>query len=73
MIDPPPGFANPFKTGSYQSTNGPIFREASTYEAMIRAYLSVGKRNYALDLIERCRQRAYPLALISKLERLIAI
>ena len=48
-----------------------VQREPSTYEAMIRAELSHGNRDRAIQLAERMEMRAYPPALVIRARSLI--
>ena len=43
-----------------------VFREPSTYEAMIRAELLHGNTRQALAVLERMKARAFPAALIGR-------
>lgn len=50
--------------------NAPVYREPSTYEAMIKAEMSVGDPAKAQELLQRAVARAFPAAIINKLERM---
>ena len=43
-----------------------VYREPSTYEAMIRAELSYGHTDRASALFERMKARAFPAALLNR-------
>jgi len=47
-----------------------IYREPSTYEAMIKAEMTVGETERAQQLLEKAKARAFPPAIINKLERM---
>ncbi|KAK4057974.1 hypothetical protein OIO90_001193 [Microbotryomycetes sp. JL221] len=53
------------------SASAPIFREPSTWETMIRAELSVGDGQRAIDLMQRVEQRAFPDAIVRRLRGLL--
>lgn len=62
------------ENGEYSDSTvnaGPIvYREPSTYEAMIKAEMSIGSPEKAQELLQRAVARAFPTAIISKLERM---
>lgn len=60
----------PEPRSSFASADGPVFREPSTYEAMIKAEMTVGDPERAQELLQRAVARAFPTAIISKLERM---
>ncbi|KAK9896961.1 hypothetical protein P389DRAFT_51641 [Cystobasidium minutum MCA 4210] len=47
-----------------------VYREPSTFEAMIKAEMEIGSPEKAQELLERAIARAFPPAIISKLERM---
>ncbi|CAG8718064.1 3274_t:CDS:2, partial [Acaulospora colombiana] len=49
----------------------PVYREPSSWEAMVRAELSVGDRERAGALLERMRARFYPAAVTAKIEGIL--
>ncbi|CCA73819.1 hypothetical protein PIIN_07773 [Serendipita indica DSM 11827] len=53
------------------NVNDPVFREPSSWEAMVRAELSVGDRNRANALLERMKARFYPAAITAKIEGIL--
>lgn len=67
LADPPAGVAAPFNHGDhgshvpqkpYAQSNGAfVYREPSTWEAMLRAELGSGNRDKALELLERLKSR----------------
>ncbi|KAJ4468280.1 hypothetical protein J3R30DRAFT_1694211 [Lentinula aciculospora] len=46
----------------------PVYREPSTWEAMVRAELGSGTRDRALALIERLESRKYPEAVVNRIQ-----
>ncbi|KAK0455751.1 uncharacterized protein EV420DRAFT_1644531 [Desarmillaria tabescens] len=69
MADPAQGMAamnnhapfNPLDS-RHVAVGTPVYREPSTWEAMVRAELGEGHRDRALDLLERLKQRQFPEA-----------
>ena len=67
MVDPPTGVAAPGNHAPHEAIGAegvtgagvldPVYREPSTWEAMIRAELGAGNRDKALALLERLRAR----------------
>jgi hypothetical protein len=51
------------------SSRESIYREPSTYDHMIRAEIAVGDEERAATVLEQARQRAFPIAVMSRLER----
>ncbi|KAF9059768.1 hypothetical protein BDP27DRAFT_1340696 [Rhodocollybia butyracea] len=45
----------------------PVYREPSTWEAMVRAELGSGDRERAIALIERLEARKYPEAVVNRI------
>ncbi|KIK68843.1 hypothetical protein GYMLUDRAFT_34832 [Collybiopsis luxurians FD-317 M1] len=74
LVDPPEGVAalhnhaphEPSVTPSV-SPMAPVYREPSTWEAMVRAELGSGARNRAAALIERLEARKYPEAVVNRI------
>ncbi|EJU05986.1 hypothetical protein DACRYDRAFT_19322 [Dacryopinax primogenitus] len=78
MRDPPEGMAASFNHLAYNSvesipvsTDAPVYREPSTYEAMIRAEMGVGERARALGLLERMEGRHFPPAVEARIRGLV--
>lgn len=55
---------------SLTSGNMIVYREPSTYEAMIKAEAAAGETDRAQALVQRAIGRAFPTAIIAKLERM---
>ncbi|KZS90973.1 hypothetical protein SISNIDRAFT_518634, partial [Sistotremastrum niveocremeum HHB9708] len=82
LLDPPMGVAAPMnhaphdgKVGSASSmsapADAPVYREPSTWEAIVRAELGAGNRQEALDLISRMQARAYPPAVVHRVSGIL--
>ncbi|KAF9448164.1 hypothetical protein P691DRAFT_760170 [Macrolepiota fuliginosa MF-IS2] len=74
LVDPPTGFAAPNNHAPHDPSTGsnvgwmePVYREPSTWEAMVRAELGAGYRDRALDLLERLKARQYPEAVYNRI------
>lgn len=73
LVDPPEGVAAPNNHVSYSSNGNrqlpstPVYREPSTWEAMVRAELGVGNRDRAIALLERLQSRKYPPAVYARI------
>ncbi|KZT20615.1 hypothetical protein NEOLEDRAFT_1158554 [Neolentinus lepideus HHB14362 ss-1] len=74
LADPPEGVAAPnnhvpHSPGAVprQSTLAPVYREPSTWEAMVRAELGVGNRDHAVAVLERLKSRHYPPAVYARI------
>lgn len=63
------GYLKP-STATEAPTNT-IYREPSTYEAMIRAELGAGETQRARDLLNRMEARGYPFAVFMKVKALV--
>ena len=50
---------------------GVVFREPSTYEAMLRAELSVGDLERAQEVMRRMEQRGYPWAVVARVRAVL--
>ncbi|PBK65602.1 hypothetical protein ARMSODRAFT_960968 [Armillaria solidipes] len=74
MADPAQGMAamnnhapfNPLESRSV-AVGTPVYREPSTWEAMVRAELGEGHRDRALDLLERLKRRQFPEAVYNRI------
>jgi hypothetical protein len=51
------------------SSRESVYREPSTYDHMIRAEIAAGSEEHALAVLEQARQRAFPVAVMSRLDR----
>ncbi|KAF8883460.1 hypothetical protein BD779DRAFT_1747482 [Infundibulicybe gibba] len=74
LADPPEGMAAPNNHAPHEPGNSPIvnlmepvYREPSTWEAMVRAELGAGHRDRALQLLERLKTRKYPDAVYNRI------
>ncbi|THH16919.1 hypothetical protein EW146_g3796 [Bondarzewia mesenterica] len=75
LVDPPVGVAAPnnhtphdaASSPSSASPNDPVYREPSTWEAMVRAELGNGNRNEAVALLERIQARHYPESIYNRI------
>lgn len=74
MVDPPVGVAAPNNHAPHDPSavvnvpvEEPVYREPSTWEAMIRAELGAGDRERALALLERLGARGYPEAVFQRI------
>ncbi|TFK56292.1 hypothetical protein OE88DRAFT_1652965 [Heliocybe sulcata] len=72
LADPPEGVAAPNNHISHgvvphSSTMSLVYREPSTWEAMVRAELGVGNRDQAVALLERLKSRHYPPAVYARI------
>ncbi|KZT50657.1 hypothetical protein CALCODRAFT_178070 [Calocera cornea HHB12733] len=78
MLDPPEGMAASFNhvpVYRYDSiavaSDTPVYREPSTYEAMIRAEMGVGERDRAVSLLQRMEARHFPPAVEARIRGLV--
>ncbi|GAA5964857.1 hypothetical protein JCM3765_005803 [Sporobolomyces pararoseus] len=87
MQDPPVGVASlgnhpidrhpkhHHQTGPSTSTqmpvDAPVYREPSTYEMMVKAELKAGEPRAAAEIVQMAEQRAFPPAVIARLQRLL--
>ncbi|KAH6890068.1 pentatricopeptide repeat protein [Coprinopsis sp. MPI-PUGE-AT-0042] len=75
MMDPPTGVAAPNNHAPHDPSGmpeavgvlDPVYREPSTWEAMIRAELGAGNRDHAYQLLERLKVRQYPEAVFNRI------
>ncbi|KAF5349344.1 hypothetical protein D9758_011776 [Tetrapyrgos nigripes] len=78
LSDPPEGMAainnhaphDPKITMSVDPM-APVYREPSTWEAMVRAELGAGHRDRAIALLERLRARQYPEAVFNRISGIL--
>jgi len=78
LVDPPEGIAAlhnhaPHDPSSIPSVSPmePVYREPSTWEAMVRAELGSGTRDRAIGLIERLESRRYPEAVVNRIKNIM--
>lgn len=75
LSDPSSGVAAPGNHALDPSTTSTstsnIFREPSTFESMIRCEVAAGETQRAEALLERAIGRAFPSAVIARLQRLV--
>lgn len=57
--------------GEAEGGEGTVYREPSTYETMIRCELALGEKDKAEVLLQRAVGRAFPAAIIAKMEKLV--
>ncbi|KAI0057735.1 hypothetical protein BV25DRAFT_1771569, partial [Artomyces pyxidatus] len=74
LVDPPVGVAAPNNHAPHDSSmappadpNGLVYREPSTWEAMVRAELGSGNREHAVALLERVLARQYPESIYNRI------
>ncbi|KAI0829212.1 hypothetical protein BC628DRAFT_1408735 [Trametes gibbosa] len=76
LKDPQEGVAAPHNHAPHQNkphfaapvpANAPVFREPSTWEAMVRAELGNGERDRALGLLQRLQARMFPPAVYQRI------
>ncbi|KIL60552.1 hypothetical protein M378DRAFT_168036 [Amanita muscaria Koide BX008] len=81
LVDPPEGIAAPgnhiphdgvvadrSRTGAALEA---VYREPSTWEAMVRAELGAGEKARALELLERLKTRKYPEAVFNRISGIL--
>ncbi|KAH0587070.1 hypothetical protein H2248_005889 [Termitomyces sp. 'cryptogamus'] len=75
LEDPPEGVAAPNNSPSNMSPtvdqSTPVYREPSTWEAMVRAELGSGNRDGALVLLQRLKARQYPEAVYNRISGIL--
>ncbi|KAG9127352.1 hypothetical protein FRC07_014648 [Ceratobasidium sp. 392] len=82
MSDPPVGLAavhnHPGHTHAHGSESetpvpvgAPVFREPSTWEAMVRAELGAGEKERATMLLDRMEDRMFPVAVTSRIRSIM--
>jgi len=79
--DPPSGCAGHVRHGSHADgetemetqtlTDGPVYREPSTWEAMVRAELGAGERERSQELLRRMEARFYPELVLQRVRGLV--
>jgi len=74
LADPPVGVAAPHNHARHDSSlllrnlpNELVYREPSTWEAMVRAELGNGNRDHAISLIRRVQERQYPDSIVNRI------
>lgn len=79
LVDPPQGVAAPHNHGPREGehsesgdlTNAPVYREPSTWEAMVRAELGNGSRDRALALLTRVQSRQFPTPVFQRISGIL--
>ncbi|KAG8689945.1 hypothetical protein FRC11_014753 [Ceratobasidium sp. 423] len=82
MIDPPVGLAAVHNHPGHSGQDGvkhevpvpvgaPVFREPSTWEAMVRAELGAGEKERAAALLDRMEDRMFPVAVTSRIRSIM--
>ncbi|KAJ1308464.1 hypothetical protein OPQ81_004168 [Rhizoctonia solani] len=82
MIDPPVGLAAVHNHPGHSGQDGvrheaavpvgaPVFREPSTWEAMVRAELGAGEKERATALLDRMEERMFPVAVTSRIRSIM--
>ncbi|KDE09077.1 hypothetical protein MVLG_00795 [Microbotryum lychnidis-dioicae p1A1 Lamole] len=81
MQDPPAGFAasgnhavnrhpkQQQQQSSDPAASGPVYREPSTWETMIKVELEAGEAQRALGLMKRVEERAFPEAVVARIRK----
>ncbi|KAJ3826906.1 hypothetical protein F5880DRAFT_1541297 [Lentinula raphanica] len=74
LVDPPEGIAAMYNHAPHEASKSlsvdptePVYREPSTWEAMVRAELGSGTRDRANALIQRLESRKYPEAVVNRI------
>jgi pentatricopeptide repeat protein len=74
LADPPVGVAAPNNHAPHHvaappriSRNELVYREPSTWEAMVRAELGNSNRDHAIALIKRVQERQYPESIVNRI------
>ncbi|KAI9059001.1 hypothetical protein FKP32DRAFT_1580614 [Trametes sanguinea] len=76
LHDPEEGVAAPHNHAPHQNKphavnsvppDAPVFREPSTWEAMVRAELGIGERDRAVALLQRLQARMFPPAVYQRI------
>ncbi|CAE6391291.1 unnamed protein product [Rhizoctonia solani] len=82
MIDPPVGLAAVHNHPGHNGQDGikhdvpipvgaPVYREPSTWEAMVRAELGAGEKERATILLDRMEDRMFPVAVTSRIRSIM--
>jgi len=78
LEDPPTGVAAAHNHASHEGEsstpvdpNLPVYREPSTWEAMVRAELGAGERDRASELLERMNNRMFPPAVVLRIRGIV--
>ncbi|THV04541.1 hypothetical protein K435DRAFT_850798 [Dendrothele bispora CBS 962.96] len=78
LLDPPEGVAAAHNHAPHDprlamniDPMAPVYREPSTWEAMVRAELGAGYRERALALLERLKARQYPEAVFNRISGIL--
>lgn len=79
LVDPPEGMAAIYNHAPHDgaadkppvSVGDPVYREPSTWEAMVRAELGSGNKDRALALLDRVQARKFPPAVYSRISAIM--
>ncbi|KAK7046789.1 hypothetical protein R3P38DRAFT_2875848, partial [Favolaschia claudopus] len=78
LVDPPSGVASVHNHAPHEPAMSPVvdptepvYREPSTWEAMVRAELGSGNRDNANALLERLQARCYPEAVYNRISGIL--
>ncbi|KAL5637090.1 hypothetical protein ACGC1H_000909 [Rhizoctonia solani] len=82
MVDPPVGLAAVHNHPGHSGQDGvkhdisvpvgaPVFREPSTWEAMVRAELGAGEKERAAMILDRMEDRMFPVAVTSRIRSIM--
>ncbi|GAA5882229.1 hypothetical protein JCM16303_002292 [Sporobolomyces ruberrimus] len=58
-------------TSTQMPVDAPVYREPSTYEMMVKCELKAGEMGAAQEIVRMAEQRAFPPAVIARLQRLL--
>jgi len=79
LADPPVGVAAPHNHAPHDTSAirrvlpyELVYREPSTWEAMVRAELGDGNRDHAISLIRRVQERQYPESIVNRISGIMA-
>ncbi|PLW20644.1 hypothetical protein PCASD_17096 [Puccinia coronata f. sp. avenae] len=69
---PPPPLVEPSPIPpSVGSVNDPIYREPSCYETIIRIEFGLGNLDQVRSLLDRLEKRAYPVAIVNRIKKIV--
>ncbi|KAH9995178.1 hypothetical protein BJV74DRAFT_338280 [Russula compacta] len=78
LANPPVGVAAPHNHAPHDtsvarriSPDEFVYREPSTWEAMVRAELGNGNRDHAISLIKRVQERQYPESIVNRISGIL--
>ncbi|GAA5828478.1 hypothetical protein JCM5353_007004, partial [Sporobolomyces roseus] len=70
-IDRHPKHHHQTGTSTQMPMDAPVYREPSTYEMMVKCELKAGETRAASEIVKMAEQRAFPPAVIARLQRLL--